>query len=317
MVQLSYPLAESACTNRTCQVVHRAVAPAPLTHTVVGSGRRFCQNPCVTDRWLLDPAPALTPRARTPEVRFESAGVPLLGVLHVPAGPGPHPVAVLLHGFPGNERNFDLAQALRRAGYAALVFHYRGSWGVGGTYSWGNVLADAARSVPAVRDLAGAHDLDPDRIAVVGHSLGGFAALMTAAHDPSVRAVVAIAAYDFGATAKSDDAVRASAHAMFGEDLLPLRGTSADALMAEMLDNAEAWQLAGLAPDLADRPVLVLAAGRDTAATPALHHEPVVAAYAAHPVKRLEHAVFPTDHAFSDHRMALTRAVVTFLDRHL
>jgi hypothetical protein len=36
-----------------------------------------------------------------------------------------------LHGFPGNERNFDVAQALRRAGYAALVFHYRGSWGVG------------------------------------------------------------------------------------------------------------------------------------------------------------------------------------------
>ena len=67
-------------------------------------------------------------RAATPAVTFDSDEVALLGVLHLPEGEGPHPVAVLLHGFPGNERNFDLAQSLRRAGYAALVFHYRGSW---------------------------------------------------------------------------------------------------------------------------------------------------------------------------------------------
>lgn len=277
---------------------------------------------CVIDRWLLDPDRALHPPARTPEVRFDSAGVPLLGVLHVPAGPGPHPVVVLLHGFPGNERNFDLAHALRRAGYAALVFHYRGSWGVGGSYSWGNVLADAARSVPAVRELAAlpraaGYALDPDRVAVAGHSLGGFAALMTAAHDPSVRAVVSAAAFDFGAVSQAPDSVQREAHAMFGDDLLPLRGTSADALFEEMRAAGAAWRLADLAPALADRPVLTLAAGLDTVAPTALHHDPVVESYAGHPVRLFEHAVFPTDHAFSDHRMALARAVITFLDRHL
>ncbi|WP_432835680.1 alpha/beta hydrolase family protein [Dactylosporangium sp. CA-092794] len=271
----------------------------------------------MTDRWLLDPDPALLPPARTPEVRFASGGVPLLGVLHVPAGPGPHPIAVLLHGFPGNERNFDLAQALRRAGYAALVFHYRGSWGVGGTYSFANVLADAARAVPAVRELAAEHALDPERVALVGHSLGGFAALRTAAHDPSVRAVTAIAAFDFGAVSQAPDVVLREAHDMFGSDLLPLRGTDGDALFAEMLAAGAAWRLAGLAPALAGRAVQVLAASHDTAAPPALHHEPVIAAYTAEPIHRLEHATFPTDHVFSDHRQALARAVVTFLDRHL
>ncbi|MGI5244971.1 alpha/beta hydrolase family protein [Dactylosporangium sp. CA-139066] len=271
----------------------------------------------MTDRWQFDPDPSLRPAARTPEVRFDSDGIPLLGVLHVPAGPGPHPIAVLLHGFPGNERNFDLAQALRRAGYAALVFHYRGSWGVGGEYSWRNVLADAARAVAAARELAPDHALDPARVALVGHSLGGFAALMTAAADPSVRAVAALASFDFGAVSQAPEAVRREAHAMFGSDLLPLRGTSADALLAE-LDSpgaGAAWRLAGLGPRLAGRPVLLVAAGNDTVAEPALHHAPVVEAYRS--LDGFEELTLPSDHAFSGHRVALTRAVIDFLDRRL
>ncbi len=34
---------------------------------------------------------------------------------YIPAGAGPHPTVVLLHGLPGNEKNLDLAQAMRRA----------------------------------------------------------------------------------------------------------------------------------------------------------------------------------------------------------
>jgi uncharacterized protein len=80
------------------------------------------------------PPGTLLPVASTCAVTVPSGGESLLKVMHVPAGPGPHPVAVLLHGFPGHERNVDLAQALRRAGYAALVFHYRGrgAWAVRG-----------------------------------------------------------------------------------------------------------------------------------------------------------------------------------------
>src|ERR671911_674101 len=92
------------------------------------------------------------PTASTPAVTFDSAGAALPGVMHLPAGPGPHPAVVLLHGFPGNERNFDLAQDLRRAGYAALIFHYRGSWGAAGDWSWRNALADAARAADAIRE---------------------------------------------------------------------------------------------------------------------------------------------------------------------
>lgn len=272
------------------------------------------------DLFALDPPHDTMPPARTPAVTFTSGGETLLGVLHVPAGPGPHPVVVLLHGFPGNERNIDLAQALRRAGYAALVFHYRGSWGVGGSWSWRNVLDDTARVVAAVREdaMAATYQLDPRRVAVVGHSLGGFAALMTAAADPAIGAVVSVAGFDFAAAAAAihtAPATRSRYVKAWDSELLPLRGTSGEALVAEMEAAGQAWSLARLAPRLADRPVLLVGTGRDTVTPSDVHHGPLVAAYQAYPVSRLEHVLFPTDHALSDHRVALARTIVDFLDR--
>ncbi|MGW0806006.1 alpha/beta hydrolase family protein [Nonomuraea sp. NPDC002799] len=273
------------------------------------------------DFLITDPPSALTPAASTPAFMFGSDGVTLFGVLHVPAGPGPHPVVVLAHGFPGNERNFDVAQALRRAGYAALVFHYRGSWGVGGTYSWANVLADTAAAVAAVRDpeAVAAHRLDPGRVSLYGHSAGGFAALMTAAADPSIAAVASAAAFDFGAAsaaARASAETRAAYVEAFEGELLPLRGTSGEALVAEMEAAGDAWRLAGLAPRFAGRPVLLVGTGRDPVSPAPMHHDPVVAAYEAQPVKRLQHLVLPTDHALSDQRVALTRAVLGFFRTH-
>jgi dienelactone hydrolase len=265
-----------------------------------------------------DPVAGLQPPASTPTLGVDSGGETLLGVAHLPAGPGPHPVVVLLHGFPGNERNFDLAQALRRAGYAALVFHYRGSWGVGGSWSWRHVLEDGARMVAAVRELAEEYRLDVGRIGIFGHSLGGFAALRTAAGDPLVRAVVSAAGFDFGAASASlvrDPALRAAYVADWQDSLLPLRGTSGEALVAEMEAAGESWALAGLAPRLAGRPVLLIGTGRDTVTPADVHHHPLVSAYSGNAA--LEHRVFDTDHALSDHRVALARAVIDFMDRRL
>jgi uncharacterized protein len=317
----------------------RSVDAAPAARLAARGRSANPHSTCVKQRWetnyrdtvtvdfiAADPPPDPTHEAAhgaaTRPVRILSAGETLLGVLHVPAGPGPHPVVVLLHGFPGNERNFDLAQALRRVGYASLVFHYRGSWGVGGHWSWGNVLDDSARVVAAVREeeFAAGHRLDPGRVAVVGHSVGGFAALMTAARDPLVGAAASIACLDFGAAAdavRTDPATRTRYHDLFADDLAPLRGTDGDALFAEMERAGDAWSLRRLAPRLADRPVLLVGARRDTVTPPDQHHHPLVEAYRGYPVPRLEHHLFPTDHAFADHRVLLARTVGEFLTRHL
>jgi pimeloyl-ACP methyl ester carboxylesterase len=271
----------------------------------------------VTDPLIADPADSGQMPAATVPFTAESGGVTLVGVLHRPAGPGPHPVVLLLHGFPGFERNFDLAHALSRAGYATLVFHYRGSWGVAGRWTWQHGVEDAAEVVTALRNpqTAAQHRLDPNRLALVGHSFGGFVALTTAAADPGIRAVASIAGFDIGSAGaglRADPQLRAGYVDDWVLELLPLAGTSAEALVEEMAGLPEASRLPSLAPRLAGRPVLLIAGSADTAAPVGGHHQPLVEAYAD---ARLEEHVWPTDHSLADHRVALARTVITYLDR--
>ena len=96
----------------------------------------------------------------------------LLSVLYTAGGKGPHPTVLLLHGIPGCERNLDLAQTLRRAGFHVMTFHYSGSWGSEGDYSLHHNLEDAA----AVLDFMlqdSSFDIDKAHIYAVGHSMGG------------------------------------------------------------------------------------------------------------------------------------------------
>src|SRR5262249_53718527 len=149
--------------------------------------------------------------------------------------------AVFLHGFPGNERNLDLAQAVRRAGWDAVYFDYRGSWGSGGTFSFASSLEDVASVLAWIREPANAskYRLDPSRLAIVGHSFGGWLAVLSARREPPSVCVAAIAAWNVGWASKHlDDAgLRADAVKDFQDATDPAGGplrTTADALMKEL-----------------------------------------------------------------------------------
>jgi poly(3-hydroxybutyrate) depolymerase len=78
--------------------------------------------------------------------QLPSEGAMLNAVIYVAAGKGPHPTLLLLHGFPGNEQNLDLAQAARRAGWNVLTLHYRGSWGSPGPFPF--TMPSRMRAMP-------------------------------------------------------------------------------------------------------------------------------------------------------------------------
>ena len=111
------------------------------------------------------------------------------------------PAVVLPHGGPSDrdEWGFDwLAQYLAAKGYAVLQPEYRGSSGFGdawlvqnGFKSWRTSIGDITASA---HWLAAQGIADPKRIAIVGWSYGGYAALQSAVTEPSLfKAVEAIA----------------------------------------------------------------------------------------------------------------------------
>jgi uncharacterized protein len=126
-------------------------------------------------------------------VTFDSDGNQLVGVLYLARGKAPKPTVLLLHGCPGLEKNLDIALALRDSGWNSLIFHYRGCWGSAGRYDLRTVPQDVRAAADHLHG-AGYPGVDPDRLAVAGHSLGGWAAVQAAATDQRLRAVVSIAA---------------------------------------------------------------------------------------------------------------------------
>lgn len=86
-------------------------------------------------------------------------------LVYVAAGECPRPVVILLHGFPGYERNLDIAQDIRRNGSAVLYFDYRGSWGSPGVFIFSHCIEDAAAAIAYVRLPTVAKDLRADSVA--------------------------------------------------------------------------------------------------------------------------------------------------------
>ena len=109
------------------------------------------------------------------------------GELRVPAGPGPHPVAILLHGGCWKAQYAtlrDLApmgDALRAEGVATWNIEYRRLHQLGS--GWPGTYLDVGRAVDHLRSIAPAYRLDLSRVVVVGHSAGGHLAMWVAARN--------------------------------------------------------------------------------------------------------------------------------------
>jgi acetyl esterase/lipase len=103
--------------------------------------------------------------------------------LHLPPGPGPHPLIVLIHGGSWRARYGrivmrGLATDLVSRGWAVWNIEYRRVDGGGG---WPATFADVAAAIDHLAELAA--PLALDAVTVIGHSAGGQLALWAGARD--------------------------------------------------------------------------------------------------------------------------------------
>ena len=249
-----------------------------------------------------------------------SHGSQLNALMFVASGGRPHPTVILLHGFPGNEKNIDLAEAIRRDGWNVLWFNYRGSWGSPGAFSFTHAVEDAEAALAWLRVPANSARFrsDPNRLVLAGHSMGGMISTIIGARDPRLLGVGLISAADMAGRFLPEIRANGPAKALAGgtkhmadEGLAPLSGCTPESLAKDLIDHAEAWSIPAQAPGLALHPLLVVSSDDGLApATDAL----IANIHAIKTAKAVTAAHFPTDHSYNDHRIALETTFLRWLD---
>jgi hypothetical protein len=209
-------------------------------------------------------------------------GLLINGLIYQPAGAGPHPTLVICHGLPGNEKNLDLAQAVRRAGWNAVTFNYRGSWGSPGSFRFAQNIEDANAVLVYLRDPANATRLgvDPKRIAI---------------------------AADMGALAENQP--KAGVVAEMNGDMESLAGATAESMADEVIAHAKEYRFSGNVDGLGQIPLLVLSA--DDGLAP--ETDALVKGLTGNGSRKVTAIHVATDHSWSDHRIFLESTIITWL----
>lgn len=289
--------------------------------TIATSMRKFLLAAALTTASLLQaqiPAALTTdpPADQAHPASMDAFQIPshdgrLNATAYIASGAGPHPAVILLHGFPGNEKNLDLAQSIRRAGWTVLWFNYRGSWGAPGTFSFSHAIEDTETAIAWLRSPANAARLrvDPTRIVLAGHSMGGMVSSIVGASDAKLLGVGLISAADMVTAYRPQEPVAdpkvlvAKVAANLEEEgLYPLAGCTGESLAQELIANTATWSVLAQASGLSKHPLLVISANDDLAPATDKLLEKVRATPDAKPVVARH---FQTDHSYSDHRIAM------------
>lgn len=124
--------------------------------------------------------------------RFFSTGSDALATLLLLPGADFDPTDVL-----------ELGHLLSAVDVNVVTFAARGTHGSAGQFTFANAIEGVGAALIWLQGERGrAYNVDPERIAIGGHSLGGGIAMAFAAHDSTLRPVVSIAGNDLGEYAR-------------------------------------------------------------------------------------------------------------------
>lgn len=237
------------------------------------------------------------------------------GIAYLAAGEGPHPTVLLLHGYPGNEKNLDVAQALRRLGWNVVFFHYRGAWGAEGEFSYRGAEQDVQVVLQYMSEAGNAEKLriDPQKISIVGHSMGGHMAMAGIFDNQNVRCAVAYDGANIG-KGLGADAAAAKLWKDYGDSLFMLNGWSGSKAQEEIKAYGAELDLVKRADKINGRPVLFVPADTDVIPMD-VHIQPLVAAIEATKDSQLKVVLIDDDHSFSSSRQTLIETTAKFLNR--
>jgi pimeloyl-ACP methyl ester carboxylesterase len=231
----------------------------------------------------------------------------IAGFMYKANGPQKHPTLLLLHGYPGNERNLDLAQVVRSHGWNVIYFDYRGSWGSQGQFSFVNCVEDVKNVVAFCKANAASYLIDTSNIVLFGHSMGGWVCLKALSEIPEIKKGFALSTWDIGGSMKNMKTEEQMLAAAKRDGEYFVLNTPLKDIFAPVWNNRPFYELKNDAAALSGKQIVMLDehhGNKDLAAT-------IQSANKSY----FDYDVWDTDHPFTNKRVALIKKVVAFLDK--
>ncbi|MBC7746266.1 MAG: alpha/beta fold hydrolase [Flavobacterium sp.] len=241
------------------------------------------------------------------ELQIKSSGSTIYGFEYIANGRKLHPTVIFLHGLPGNERNLDLAQNLRRAGYNVVFFNYRGSWGSEGTYSFENSIEDVDAVISYITDSVYTErfKVDKSRIALVGHSMGAGIALINGINNKKVKAIAGISVFNPFTLFQGKKAEGNLIGLKEYISTLGMLKTDPNIFLRNMLSKLNDYNIENLVSK-SQKPILIIDEQKNNIYFDRYVEKPNFA-----------YKIWDTDLAFTNRRIALSVELKTWLDTNL
>lgn len=248
--------------------------------------------------------------AGSTELFIPSEGSQLAGLIYRANGPVKHPTLLLLHGYPGNERNLDLAQVVRALGWNVIYFDYRGSWGSQGKFSFMNCVRDVENVVKFCDKYQDSLKIDTSNIVLFGHSMGGWITLKSIQTIPQIKKAFALSTWniygDFKKVMNQKELMDLANSPETGGKYFVLNA-SLQEIFGPVLQHRDYFNLAKDGAALADKQIIMLDE----------HHGNQEIAESLKNTNKsyFKYEVWKTDHPFSNKRVSLMNELIAFLKR--
>jgi uncharacterized protein len=244
------------------------------------------------------------------ELFIPSGNSLLAGMIYRPNGSEKHPTLILLHGFPGNERNLDIAQVVRAHGWNVIYFNYRGSWGSQGKFSFKNCVQDVSNVVAFCNKYQDSLKIDTSNIVLFGHSMGGWVCLKALEQLPQIKKGFALSTWNIHGDLKAIKSEKQLNELAKNSNTFPsyfvLNSTTLEIFLPAFKEISY-YKLATDAKSLSNKQIIMLdehVGNKEIADSIKEMHLPF-----------FNYQVWDTDHGFTNKRISLMNKLISFLDK--